>query len=161
MVQAVGAGVRSGSREILITATDDFHPVAIGILDESNIPHATIRELLLERVSRVLESLAGLLDVVDGDSQVTESAVRFCVAVDHAVVGVTFRAVVVSELDNTVAVRPVTVTLKRRGAVVCKEVEGEFVLGEVELLDLAEAEVFIELHCQSLTFGLSHKVDLI
>ena len=157
MVQAVGAGVRGGSCEILITATDDFHPVAIGVLDKGNVPHATIRELLLECVPRILESLAGHLNVVNGHGQVTESAVRFCVAVDHAVVRVALRAVVVGEFDDTVAVRPVTVTLERRGAVVGKEVEGEFVLGEVELLDLAETEVFIELHCHPLTFDLSHQ----
>lgn len=161
MVQAVGAGVRGGSCEILITATDNFHPVAIGVLDKGDVPHATVRELLLERVPCILESLAGHLNVVDGDSKVTESAMRFCVAVDYAVVGVALRAVVVGKLDDTVAVRPVTVTLERRGAVVGKEVEGELVLGEVELLDLAETEVFIELHCHPLNFDLSHKVDLI
>lgn len=159
MVQAIGAGISGGSCEILITATNDFHPVAIGVLDEGNVPHATICELLLEGVPRILESFAGHLNVVNGHGQVTESAVRLCVAVDDTVVGVALRAVVVGELDDTVAVRPVTVTLERRGAVVGKEVEGEFVLGEVELLNLTETKVFIKLHCHPLTFDLFHKVD--
>lgn len=158
VVQAVGAGVRRSSCDILVLTTDDFHPVSIGVLDESNVSHATVRKLLLERVPRILKSFAGHLDVVDGDGQVTESTVWFCVAVDHAVVGIALRAVVMGEFDDTVAVRPVTVALERGGAVVRKEVEGELVLGEVELLDLVETQEFIELHFHPLTYSLSHKV---
>lgn len=145
VVQPVAAGVCGGSH-ILVTTTDDFHPVSIGILHKGNVPHATVRELLLKRIARLLKSLAGHLDVVDGDGQVAKTAVGFCVAVDHAVVGITLSAVVMSEFHHTVAVRPVAVTLERRGAVVGKEVEREFVLREVEVLDLVETKVLIELH---------------
>ena len=145
VVQSVAAGVCGGSH-IFITTTDDFHPVSIGILHKGYVPHATVCELLLECIARVLKSFASQLDVVDGDSQVAKTAVGFCVAVDHAVVGITLSTVVMSEFHHAVAVRPVAVTLERRGAVVGKEVEGEFVLREVEMLDLVEAKVFIEFH---------------
>lgn len=76
----------------------------------------------------------------------TESTVGFRVAVDDTVVGITFCAVVVGELDNSVAVRPVAFALQRPRSVVAQEIEGEFVFREVKFLDLTQAEEFVEFH---------------
>lgn len=94
VVQTVSAGVGGGALA-LVMATDDLHPVSVRILDERNALHAAIREFLLERIPRIFQSLARLLDVVDRNRQMTESTVGFCVAVDNTVVGIAFRAVVV------------------------------------------------------------------
>lgn len=126
-----------GRSLILIIATDDFHPVAIGILDKSNISHPTLGEFLLEGVASVLESLAGDLNVVNGDGDVPEASIGFGVAVDDAIIGVVLSAIVVGEFQDAVAVRPVTVALERRRTVVGKEVKGELVFREVQLADLA------------------------
>lgn len=61
--------------------------------------HPSVRQLLLERHTELLEPLAGGIDVIDSDSDVAESA-RFFVAV---VVGSGFEgfgAVVVAEFED-------------------------------------------------------------
>jgi hypothetical protein len=136
MVKPVRARICRIGLDRLILALDNLNPVAIGILDERNVLHAALGEFLLERVPGVLEPLARNLDVINGDSDVAEAAVGFLVAVGDAVVGVALRAVVVGEFEDTMAVCPVAVALEGLGARVCEEVEGEFVFGEVELLDL-------------------------
>lgn len=145
VVEAV-VGRISRSTDILVVAADDFHPVAIGVLGEGDVLHATLGEFLLEWVAGILESLAGGLDVIDGDSDVAESTVRFRVSVGDAVVGVALGAVVVGELQHGVTIRPVTITLQRLGAIVCEEVQRELVFGEVQLLDLVETEELVEFH---------------
>lgn len=75
-----------------------------------------------------------------------EAAVRLGVSVDNAVVGVGLGAVVVSKFQNGMSVCPVAVTLEGVRAVVGKEVEREFVFGEVELLDLVQTEEFVEIN---------------
>lgn len=145
VVQTVREGVRSGS-DVFIVGTDKFNPVAVGILGEGNAPHTALCELLLERVASVFDSFTGSFDVVDGDGNVAEATVGLGVAVDDAVVWVALGAIVVGELQYAVAVSPVTVTLERRGTVVGEEVERELVLGEVQLLDLIEAQELVEFH---------------
>lgn len=94
MVQPVGRRVRRRTHS-LISALDDLNPVSIGIFNKSNMPHATLGKLLLKRVPSILEPLAGCLDVVDGDGDVTVAPVRLGVSVGDAVVGVVLGAVVV------------------------------------------------------------------
>jgi hypothetical protein len=136
MVKPVRARIRRIRLDRLILALDDLNPVAIGILDERNVLHAALGEFLLEGVPGVLEPLARDFDVINGDGDVAEAAVGFLVAVGNGVVGVALCAVVVGEFEDAVAVCPVAVALQGLGAGVCEEVEGEFVFGEVELLDL-------------------------
>jgi hypothetical protein len=136
MVKPVRARIRRIGLDRLILALDNLNPVTIGILDERNVLHAALGELLLERVPSVLEPLACDFDVINGDGDVAEAAVRFLVAVGDGVIGIALRAVVVGEFEDAVAVCPVAVALEGLGARVCEEVEGEFVFGEVELLDL-------------------------
>jgi putative Mn2+ efflux pump MntP len=108
--------------------------------------HATLCELLLELIPSIFESLAGRFDVVDRDGDVSETAVGLRVPIGNCVIGVILRAIVVREFQHGIAVRPVTVTLERLGAVVGKEVKGELVLRKVELLDLIEPKELVKLH---------------
>jgi hypothetical protein len=64
---------------------------------------------------------------------VSESPIRLRVSVDNAVVRIILSTVVVGELQDTIAVSPVTVTLEGGRTVIGKEVQGEFVLREVQL----------------------------
>lgn len=145
MVETIGARV-SGGRQILIGTLDDLHPVTIGVLGERDVSHTTFRQLLLEWVARVLNALAGRFDIVDRNGDVAEAAMGLGVAIDDGVMGVILGAVVVSQLQNGIAVGPVTVTLERRRAIVGKEVVGELPLGEIELVDQAQAQKLVEFH---------------
>ena len=72
----------------------------VGIENEGNVPHLAVRESLLEGYVELLESLAGVLDVVHHDGDVTETPPRVGVAADVALeVRVTLRAVIVGELE--------------------------------------------------------------
>lgn len=137
VVEAVVVGVGGGA-DVFAMTTDQLYPVSVWIFGKRNVLHAAVGELLLEGVPSILDSLAGHCDVVDGDGDVTKAAVGFGVAIHDAVVGVILSAVVVGEFENSVAVGPMAVTLERTRAVVGEEVEGELVLGEVEVLDLVE-----------------------
>ena len=125
---------------------DKLHPVAIGVLSKSNVLHTTIGELLLEWVAGIFNSLASGLDVVDGDSDMSEATVRLSVAIDNVVVRVSLSTIVVSKFKDTVTVSPVTITLEGSRTVIGEEIERELVFGEVQLLDLIQAKEFIELH---------------
>ena len=80
-----------------------------------------------------MEALAGGLDVVDADADVAE-ALRLAVAVVGFVVGVVLGAVVVGQLDNAFAIRPVVAVGDGARTVVSEEVKVEFVVGEGELV---------------------------
>ena len=74
----------------------------------------------------------------------SKTPVGLDVAVVGAVVGVVLGAVVMGKLKDAFAVCEVRTRGSSRGAVVCEKVEGEFVFGEVDLFDKAEAEVVVE-----------------
>ena len=137
MVEPVVAGIGGGT-DILVLTTNKLNPVSIGIFGECDVPHPTLGKLLLEGIPGILDSLAGGLDVVNGDGNVSKSTVRFGVSIGHTVVGVTLGAVVVGEFEDGVTVGKVAVTLKGIGAVVRQEVKGEFIFGEIEVLDLVK-----------------------
>lgn len=145
VVQTVRAGVRGG-RQVLIGASDDLHPVPVRVLGEGNVSHASLGQLLLERVACILNALAGGFDVVHRDGDMAEAPVGLGVAIDYAVVGVVLGAVVVSELQDGIAIGPVAVTLEGFGTIVGEKVVGEFPLGEIELVDQAHAQKLIEFH---------------
>ena len=73
----------------------------IGVQDESDMPHLPIAWPLLELHTEPIEALARLLDVVDGDRDVSESTTRFGVSISVSLeVGVRFGAVVVGKLED-------------------------------------------------------------
>lgn len=65
----------------------DLNPVTIRISNEGNVLHGSVGQTLdpLDLVAKALEALAGLLDVVDNDGRVAESAAG--VAVTAGVAG--------------------------------------------------------------------------
>lgn len=145
VVQTVGAGV-GGGRQILVGASDDLHPVSVGILGEGNMAHATLGQFLLEGIAGIFNALAGSFDVVDGDGEMTKAPVWLGITINDAVVGIVLSAIVVSELHDGVAVSPVAITLERGRAVVGEKVVGKFPLGEVQFVDQVKAEELIKLH---------------
>lgn len=158
MVEAIATGV-GGGRQILVAAADDLHPVPIGVLGEGNVPHATLGKLLLEGVAGILDALAGGLDVVDGDGEVTESTVGLGIAIYHAVVGIILGAVVVRELQHRIPVGKVAVAALQRGrATVGEEVVGELPFGEIHLLDQLETEKVIELNRSLWVLDPQHRI---
>jgi len=67
------------------------------------------------------------------------------VAVGDLEVRIVLGVVVVSQLDEALAIRPVGSYRCALLVIVGEEVEGEFVFGEVEFVDLLHAEELVEL----------------
>ncbi len=97
---------------------DDLDPVSVRIERKGDMLHASVGELLLELITRILDALACRLDVVDGDTDVSEAAVRLLVAVVDGVGVVGLGAVVMRELDDALAVERAIAARGRRGPVV-------------------------------------------
>lgn len=113
---------------------DHLYPVVVRIQDKRNVPHAPIRQLLLEPIAGVLNALARRLDVVDADAGVAETAVRVAVAVVDLVVRVVLGAVVVRQFDEALAVPELVAVRGRLRRVVAEEVQVELGVWEGELL---------------------------
>lgn len=97
----------------------------VGIEDEGDVLHLAVGEFLLEADAEGLEACARLLDVVDGDGDVTEAAAGVLVSAGVALeVGVGLGAVVVGELEDALAVEAVLGSCAL-AVVVGEEVEGE------------------------------------
>src|SRR3546814_7325417 len=73
---------------------DQLDPVAVGILDEGDVAHAAVAELLLERYAQRFHPRAGGAHVGHADADVAEAA-RFAVAVVVDRPGLRLGAVVV------------------------------------------------------------------
>jgi hypothetical protein len=74
----------------------------IWIEEKGNIIHFALCELLLERNTERLEPLTSLLDIIDGESNMTETSTRFSVAVCITPeVWIGLRAVIVGEFKDT------------------------------------------------------------
>lgn len=59
---------------------DDFNPVTIGIGDKGNVMHLSVLELLDEVHVKLLKTIAGLLDIINSDTDMTKTAARLLVA---------------------------------------------------------------------------------
>lgn len=84
---------------------NNLNPISIGIQGKSNVVHSSLGQLLLELVAGILNALASGLEVVDGNAGVAKSAVRVLVSIVDGVVGVVLSAVVVGELNDSLAVK--------------------------------------------------------
>jgi hypothetical protein len=60
---------------------DDFNPVTIRISDKGNVVHLAFLELLDKCHSFLLEALARLFNIINRDTNVTETSARFLVAI--------------------------------------------------------------------------------
>lgn len=73
----------------------------IRIQNERDIPHLAIAWLLLECNPKLLEPLAGFLDIIDGNRDMSESFPRFRVAVGIALeVWIRLGSMVMGELED-------------------------------------------------------------
>lgn len=72
----------------------------VRVQNKSNMPHLSIAGPLLELHTKLVETLARLLNVVNGDRDMSEPAARISVSISIPLeVGVRFGAVVVGELE--------------------------------------------------------------
>lgn len=69
--------------------------------------HPAVLQLLLKLISCVLQSLTRSLDVVDGDADMPETFSGLLVAIVRLVGSIILRAIVVSELNDALAISPV------------------------------------------------------
>lgn len=127
---------------------DDLYPVTIGILDESNVLHTPISQLLLEDVASIFNTLACGMDVVDGDAGVAKTAMGLLIAVVGLVVGIVLGAVVVSQLDDALTVKHLVAVGAGTRPIVSQEVEVELGFGKLKLTDNGHAEKFVKFDCE-------------
>jgi hypothetical protein len=72
-----------------------------GLQDKCNRFHPSIRQPLLERNSKLLESFASLLDVINRDADVTKSSTRFSISIRVTFeVGVGFGSMIPSSIES-------------------------------------------------------------
>src|SRR3546814_3176429 len=83
---------------------DQLDPVAVGILDEGDVAHAAVAELLLERYAQRFHPRAGGAHVGHADADVAEAA-RFAVAVVVDRPGLRLGAVVVGQFEHAALAR--------------------------------------------------------
>lgn len=127
MVHAIGFNV--GFLHIFglfdVILGNDLDPVLIGIQSKlqrqsvstlssgfftdthSDVMHPAVLQLLLKLISRVLQSLTRSLDVVHRDADMPETFSGLLVAIVWLVGSIILRAIVVSELNDALAISPV------------------------------------------------------
>lgn len=85
--------------------SNNLNPVSIGVQSKSNVVHSSLGQLLLELVAGIFDALTSGLEVVDGNAGVAKSAMRVLISIVDGVVGVALSAVVVGELNDSLAVK--------------------------------------------------------
>src|SRR6201994_644504 len=118
--------------------------------------HSSVCELLLEWVPSVLNTLARCLDVVYRNADMTKPTMRFCVSVYHFVVGIVFRAVVVSEFDNALSIGPVISMRQRLWRVVGQKIEIKFGIRILHRADHFHSEELVEFNRLFRIFNPEH-----
>jgi len=127
-----------------LALADNLNPVTIRVEREGNALHAPIGQAFLEFDAGVLEALAGGLDVVDANACVAKTLAGLGVAVGDFEVRVVLGAVVVCEFKDTLTAGPSFAGGDGFGAVVGEEIEVELGFGLLDLVDLLQAEEFVE-----------------
>ena len=89
----------------------------------------------MELIPFILKPLAGRLDMVDADADIAKPPIWFHIAIINFIRVVILGAVIVCQLKDSFSVCPVLAVMQRLLRVVCKEVEGEFGVGEIELFN--------------------------
>ena len=79
------------------------------------------------------------MDVVHADTDMSESFARLAVTISNLEVIVVLRAIVMRQLEDAFAVRPMVIGRDGLRRVVGEEVEVEFVVWEGEFVDLFQA----------------------
>lgn len=127
------------------THTNHLYPVTIRIQDESNVPHASVRKLLLELVASIFKALASGLEIIYRNTQVTKALVWLRVAIGDLVIWVILGAIIVRQLDDALPISPVVSMRHCFWAVVRKEVEIKFGVWIRKLVDECHAQELVEL----------------
>jgi hypothetical protein len=125
--------------------TNDLDPVSIRIECKSDATHSSVRQLLLEFVTGIFDSLASSLNVVDTDTSMPETLYRFTVSSCDFIIGVVLGSVVMCQLDQTFAIAEVVVVGGRFWRVIAQKVEVELGFRLFDLSNHLHTEVLIEL----------------
>lgn len=157
VVHAVGARVGGGG-QILLGPLNDLDPVSIGILRKGDVSHATLGQLLLKRISGILDPLASDFNVVDGDGEMAEASVWLGVAVDDTVLGVVLGTPIVAEFDGTLEIGKVAISIQRLRAGIGQEVVCELSFRDIHLDDHAHTEELVELQRSLGVLDPQHRV---
>src|SRR5205814_8133672 len=115
--------------------SNKLDPVPIWIQQKCDICICSILQLLMELIPFILKPLAGRLDMVDADADIAKPPKWFHIAIINFIRVVILGAVIVCQLKDSFSVCPVLAVMQRLLRVVCKEVEGEFGVGEIELFN--------------------------
>lgn len=105
--QIISTQYSSGSRANCKTISFD---IILGVFftdTHRDVMHPAVLQLLLKLISCVLQSLARSLDVVHRDADMPETFSRLLVAIVWLVGSIILRAIIVSELNNALAISPV------------------------------------------------------
>merc|ERR1712178_99274 len=95
------SGIVAASSSKRRLAVDQLNPVVIGIVSKGNASHVAIRRLLLEAHAVLLHLCASFIQIVDEETNVSES-LWFFVAIMHLEVWILLCAVVPSEFKTAV-----------------------------------------------------------
>lgn len=106
----------SGSRANYKTLSFD---IILGVFTDTHrdVMHPAVLQLLLKLISRVLQSLTRSLDVVHRDADMPETFSGLLVAIVWLVGSIILRAIIVSELNDALAISPVIARGYRLGRV--------------------------------------------
>mmetsp|Transcript_8244 Transcript_8244/g.10152 ORF Transcript_8244/g.10152 Transcript_8244/m.10152 type:complete len:213 (+) Transcript_8244:441-1079(+) len=143
---------RLGQIKVVLNTTTrrslhQFHPITIGIVRERQSLHTTLVRFLLERHTRRDEFIRRSVRIVTVERHVSEPVLVFVPGVVREVAFV-FRAVIMRQFERHAVHGPeVIVRVLGSGREVVRfafgecgeEVEGEFVLGEIEFVDEGHA----------------------
>lgn len=86
----------------------------------SNVVHLSILQFLLEFISSIFQPLTRSLDVIDTNTDVSEALSWILVAVVWLVGSIVLSAIVVSELNDALAISPVVPRRCGFGRIVCE-----------------------------------------
>lgn len=115
---------------------NDLYPVAIGIERKCNRLHTAVGQLLLEFVTSIFETLAGSLDIIDRNTDMTETLVWFGIAIGVSLFG---RLVIVSQFNYSLTIRPRRLVRDCAWTVIGEKVQIEFGIWLFNLVDLLHA----------------------
>jgi len=124
----------------------DFDPISVRIQSESNVPHSTICQLLLELVTGILDPLTSSLNVVYTDASMSKTPVWLRVTGGNFVFGIIFGSVVVGQFDETLTVAPVIAMGNSLRGIIAHKVKVKLGFRLLNLSNHCHAEVFIELN---------------
>jgi hypothetical protein len=127
-----------------------LYPISIRVQGKGNMFHPAISQLLLEFVPRILDSLAGSLEIVHTDTCMSKTSIGLRIPSRNLIVGIVLGSVIVCQLDEAFAIAEVVGVGDCLGTVVTHEIEVKLGFRLFNLSNHLHTEVFVELDCQLL-----------